>query len=69
MINYKYWMALEQAKGIGIASLKEINQTLQSLSLSIVDLFELTKDEITHEFNFKNSVKIQQQKKSMRSKE
>ncbi len=56
MINYKYWMALEQTKGIGIASLKEIYKVLESLSLSIVDIFELTIDEIADEFDFKNSI-------------
>jgi predicted Rossmann fold nucleotide-binding protein DprA/Smf involved in DNA uptake len=52
MNNYKQWIALEQAKGLGIQALKEIHKTISSLNISICDLFECTAEEISSEFNF-----------------
>lgn len=56
MENYKHWMALNLAKGLGIVSLKEIYETIKSLSLSITDIFSLNIEEIKNEFNFSNSI-------------
>jgi DNA processing protein len=50
MSNHKYWIALEQAKGIGPANLKNIYDKLNALNLSIIDLFNLTPAEIKGEF-------------------
>ncbi len=48
----KYWIALEQAQGIGPAHMKEIYEALSGAGLSVEDLFSLEKDEITREFPF-----------------
>jgi DNA processing protein len=56
MSNHKYWIALEQAKGIGPANLKIIYDKLKSFGLSVVDLFGLTPAEIKAEFAFHENV-------------
>jgi len=55
-MNTKYWIALEQSQGIGPAHLKEIHDTLSKLDLSIVDLFDLTGEEIEEEFHFNSKL-------------
>ena len=56
-MNYtKYWIALEQTKGMGPAHLMEIYKKLESLELSIIDLIDLTKDEILNEFKFSEKI-------------
>lgn len=54
--QYKYWIALEQSKGIGPAHLKEIHKALISPGLSISDLFELSEEEIKRELGIRESV-------------
>ncbi|MFH0975756.1 MAG: DNA-processing protein DprA [Spirochaetota bacterium] len=56
MSNHKYWIALEQAKGIGPANLKIIYDKLKSFNLSIIDLFNLTPAEIKSEFALHENV-------------
>lgn len=56
MIHYKYWIALEQTKGIGTAHLGEIYDALCSKNLSIVDLFDLTPGEIKAELYLKDVI-------------
>ena len=56
-MNYtKYWIALEQTKGMGPAHLMEIYKKLESLNLSIIDLIDLSKDEILNEFKFNEKI-------------
>ncbi len=52
MENIAYWIALEQAEGIGPAHMKEIYDSLQKSGLSINDLFDLSAEEILAEFTF-----------------
>ncbi len=56
MNSHKYWIALDQAKGIGPANLKMIYDKLKSLGLSIKDLFGLTAPEIKAEFSFHDNI-------------
>ncbi len=56
MGSTKYWIALEQAQGIGPVHMTEIHQELHRIDLSISDLFELTGDEIKEEFSFPEKV-------------
>lgn len=56
MINYKYWIALEKAKGIGPANLRMIYNTLSSLGLTVTDLFSLNAGEIKEEFPFNEKI-------------
>lgn len=51
MKNYKYWIALDQAKGIGPASLQGIYKSLTKSGLSITDLFDLNAAEIKEELH------------------
>ncbi len=48
----KYWIALEQVKGIGVVHLNEIYDKVSSVDLSIIDLFDLTAEELQQEFDF-----------------
>jgi DNA processing protein len=52
MIHYRHWIALERARGIGPAAMKEIADTITPLSLSIADLFGCSETEIRGEFTF-----------------
>ena len=52
MNGMKYWIALSETNGIGPVYLKEIYDTLSSMSLSSEDLFECSLDEIVSEFAF-----------------
>ena len=67
MSNYKYWIALEQAKGIGPANLQIIYDKLNSFGLSVIDLFALTPAEIKAEFAFHEIIlnAIENAKKSL----
>lgn len=56
MKNYKYWIALEQVQGIGPANLKLIYETLRDRGLTIIDIFSLSREEITGEFSFSEKV-------------
>lgn len=56
MKNYKYWIALEQTKGIGPVHLREIHQSLSRLDLSIVDLFALDQREIEKELSLSPAI-------------
>ncbi|MGL4370471.1 MAG: hypothetical protein ACRCUT_12490, partial [Spirochaetota bacterium] len=56
MISYKHWIALERAQGIGPAALKEIHDTLDALSLSVIDIFDCTEQEIRSEFSFSEQI-------------
>ncbi|MBN1500718.1 MAG: DNA-protecting protein DprA [Spirochaetes bacterium] len=56
MNKYRYWIALEQAEGIGFSSMQKIYDTLSPLNLSISDLFDLTEKEIISEFNFNSHI-------------
>jgi DNA processing protein len=56
MNSHKYWIALDQAKGIGPANLKVIYDKLNGLGLSIQDLFALTASEIKSEFAFHDNI-------------
>jgi len=57
MNNTKFWIALEQAEGIGPAHLKEIYDSLEALSLSIIDIFDLSDQEIENEFSFNKTIR------------
>ncbi len=52
MSNPKFWIALDQAEGIGPVNLRLIHETLQSSGLSVTDIFGLTENELRTEFNF-----------------
>ncbi len=67
MSNRKYWIALEQVKGIGPANLKVIYDKLKSFGLSVVDLFGLTPAEMQAEFAFHENIinAIESAKKSL----
>lgn len=56
MTDCKYWIALDQAKGIGPANLKLIYDKLKSFNLSAADLFSLTEKEIKDEFAFHENI-------------
>ncbi|MBN2403293.1 MAG: DNA-processing protein DprA [Spirochaetes bacterium] len=56
MSSQKYWIALEQSKGIGPANLKIIYDKLKSFGLSITDLFSLAPNEIKEEFAFHENI-------------
>ncbi|MCP4136622.1 MAG: hypothetical protein GY754_36970 [bacterium] len=56
MNNIKFWIALEQSPGMGPVHLKEVYTALAELNLSIIDIFDLTDDEIEQEFNFHSKV-------------
>jgi DNA processing protein len=56
MRNYKYWIALEQTQGVGPAHLKSIYELIKSRDLSIVDIFDLTTNEIREEFNLSDTI-------------
>jgi len=51
MRDTKYWIALEQEEGIGPAHLRSLHDVLQARGLSIIDIFELTPEEIKSEFS------------------
>ncbi len=49
-MNYtKYWIALEQTKGIGPAHLQEIHDELRKHDISIIDIIDLKPEEISRE--------------------
>ncbi len=50
MNSTKYWIALEQAEGIGPAHLLEIQEKISGLGLTAADLFSLEEKEIMEEF-------------------
>ncbi len=56
MTEYKYWIALEQSKGIGPANLKTIYEAVKTTNLSISDIFDLTPQEIKEEFSFNENL-------------
>ncbi len=56
MNNLKYWIALDRTEGIGIAALHEIYNALRKFNLSIIDLFDLSSDELSSEFSFNKKV-------------
>ncbi len=51
MIEYSYWIALEQTPGIGPAEMERIHRTLADTGLAIRDLCDCTVDEILAEFS------------------
>ncbi|MCU0845393.1 MAG: DNA-processing protein DprA [Spirochaetes bacterium] len=53
MKHDKYWMALEQVKGVGPATMREIHDALRGPGLSIVDLFALSPDEMRAELSLR----------------
>ncbi len=50
MSDAKYWMALDQVKGMGPANLRLVHESLVRTGLSMRDMFELSANEIQHEF-------------------
>ena len=56
MSDYRYWLALDRVKGVGLATLAEIHRSLAELSLSAGDLFACTDNEIRNEFHFNNHI-------------
>ena len=52
MNSIKYWIALERVQGVGPALLKEVYNIISSVGVSLSDVFELSENEIKHEFNF-----------------
>jgi len=56
MGSTKYWIALDQAQGIGPVHMSEIYHELDRINLSISDLFDLTGEEIKEEFPFHDKV-------------
>jgi DNA processing protein len=56
-MNYtKYWIALEQTKGIGPAHLLEIHDELKKHEISIIDIIDLTPEEISSELNLGHGI-------------
>jgi DNA processing protein len=56
MNDTKYWIALEQAHGIGPAHLIEIHESLKGLGLSLADVCDLSADDIKKEFRFHEKI-------------
>jgi DNA processing protein len=56
MIEYKYYLALERAQGIGPASLREIHETIRAINISIADIFSCSEQELRNEFSFSESI-------------
>ncbi|MDA3899160.1 MAG: DNA-processing protein DprA [Spirochaetes bacterium] len=56
MKKYSYWIALNEAPGIGITALREIYESLLSTGLSIQDIMELNEQEIEAEFSFSKKI-------------
>ena len=56
MNSTKYWIALEQTHGIGPAHLIELYALLKERGLSLVDLCELSADEIRSEFRLPDKI-------------
>ncbi len=56
MVEYKYWIALENSKGIGLAGLTEIYNTITSLNISLFDIFSLNEEELRGEFVFNDKI-------------
>ena len=56
MNSTKYWIALEQTHGIGPAHLMEIHDALKEQNLSVVDLCDLSSDDIRKEFGFQEKI-------------
>ena len=56
MSDIKYWMALDQAEGLGPVNLKIIYDAVTPIALSISDVFHLSSDELKSEFNFSDKI-------------
>jgi DNA processing protein len=56
MKHDKYWMALEQVKGVGPAAMREIYDALKGPGLSIVDLFSLSPEEMRAELSLRDPI-------------
>ena len=56
MKNYKYWIALDQVQGIGPVHMKTIYEILRDHGLSVVDIFDLTPEEMKEEFSLNDKV-------------
>jgi DNA processing protein len=52
MIHYKYWLALDRTGIITPSEIRNINEKISPLSVSIADIFSCTIDEIRNEFSF-----------------
>lgn len=56
-MNYtKYWIALEQTKGIGPVHLQEIHKELGKQNISLFDIIDLTPEEINAELKLKPGI-------------
>jgi DNA protecting protein DprA len=56
-MNYtRYWMALDQAMGIGPASMMAIQEKLKENNLSVNDLFDLSPGDMAKEFMFNDKI-------------
>lgn len=53
MKHDKYWMALDQVKGVGPAMMREIHDALRRPGLSITDLFTLSPEEMRSELSLR----------------
>lgn len=53
MKHDKYWIALDQVKGVGPAMMREIHDALAGPGLSIVDLFSLSAEEMRAELSLR----------------
>lgn len=56
MSDTKYWIALDQAQGMGPANLKLVSDAIAGAGLSLRDLFELEPSEIKHEFSLSDKI-------------
>lgn len=56
MNSTKFWIALDQTRGIGPAHMKEIHGALKKIRLSLSDLIGLTESEIRNEFHFPEKI-------------
>lgn len=56
LMNIRYYLALERAHGIGSASLIEIHKSIQSVGISLADLFGCSDAELRNEFAFSEAI-------------
>ena len=56
MSDAKYWIALDQAQGMGPANLKLVHEAVAGAGLSLRDLFDLKPAEIQREFSLNEKI-------------
>jgi DNA processing protein len=56
MLDYKYWMALDQSPGMGPAHMKMVADALAARGIGIADVFGLGRGELKEEFAFADAI-------------